>query len=472
MRKEEKWAQHIIAAVALPVLIVLFTACATTGNISAPGKFKYRIIENGNNQSITITGYDGEASIMIIPETIKGIPVTRIGEEAFGRNKRYKLTGVILPQNLLHIGRNAFSQNNITSLEIPENVITIDNSAFGYNKLTSITIPNSVKTIGGWAFAENQLTSVTISSSVVSIGESAFISNRLTSLNIPESVTTIGNYAFARNQLTSVTIPASVKTIEYSAFRDNKLTSVTIPRGVTTIANEVFRKNLINSVTIPEGVRIIRERAFDENPLTSVTIPNGVTTIEYAAFGDHLDRSIDNDTIKFTPSEYGSLHPYISVYGAGTYTKDGERVLRNGQILQEPATIITDVKITGSGVVTTWEWARTYILSIDSKRPIQCKSVNLQEIIRHKNVDISKLPDILKKSTFYYGQTYVEPGMHSVEVTYFDITESSFNRTTTTRAVWSEGSVTFEHRYLFEGGLYKLTARTDGAQVIYRIEPQ
>ena len=99
-----------------------------------------------------------------IPAEIEGLPVTRIGFEAF----------------------------------------------YGCRSLISITIPEGVTSIGNDAFYDcNSLTSITITDSVTSIGDTAFYRcSSLTSITIPDSVTRIGRSAFGRcRSLTSIAIP-------------------------------------------------------------------------------------------------------------------------------------------------------------------------------------------------------------------------------------------------------------------------
>jgi hypothetical protein len=122
---------------------------------------------------------------LVIPDTIKGKPVTTIGEEAF---------------------RSCF---HLTSITIPDSVTSIGLSAFGGCKsLTSITIGESVTSIGEHAFSNcASLTSITIPDSVTSIEQGAFAGcSSLTSITIPASVTSFGDYAFVVcRSLTAVT---------------------------------------------------------------------------------------------------------------------------------------------------------------------------------------------------------------------------------------------------------------------------
>ena len=172
---------------------------------------------------IKILNYDASCgSDVVIPNTIKGYPVTVIGYEAF-------------------------SDKQLASVIIPDSVITIKYGAFKNNQLTSVTIPDSVTTINEGVFSNNQLTSVTIPDSVTTINEGVFSNNQLTNIIIPSNVTTIDNSAFSNNQLINVTfvLPSNVKSIHYGAFKINNITSVTIPDSVTYLACEAFDSTVV-----------------------------------------------------------------------------------------------------------------------------------------------------------------------------------------------------------------------------------
>ena len=74
-----------------------------------------------NNGAITITGYTGNPTVLNIPSTTNGYPVTSITNRAF------------------------FNRTTITSVTIPNSVTNIGNSAFqSCSSLTNLTLGNSV----------------------------------------------------------------------------------------------------------------------------------------------------------------------------------------------------------------------------------------------------------------------------------------------------------------------------------------
>ena len=79
------------------LLLVLLTLPAVV-----QAQFTYTI----NNGTITITGYTGSGGAVTIPNTINGLPVTSIGDEAFWYCS--SLTSVTIPNSVTSIGDDAF----------------------------------------------------------------------------------------------------------------------------------------------------------------------------------------------------------------------------------------------------------------------------------------------------------------------------------------------------------------------------
>jgi|GEM_PF-467170 len=278
-------------------------------------EFQYKTNYNEENHryEVTITNYIGSRNNVIIPYSIYGNVVTRIGDYAFSYCE--SLVSIKIPNGVVSIGKSAFSTctslvdiiipdsityilesafeccSSLTSITIPNSVTYIDSDVFsGCTSLTSITIPYSITSIGGGAFEDcTGLTSITIPDSVTSIGGGTFSGcSSLTSITIPDSVNYIGSGVFSGcTSLTSITIPDSITSIDDGAFSGCKsLASITIPDSITSIEYETFSGcTSLTSITIPNSVKRIGGSAFEGcTSLTDITIPNSVKRIGGSAF--------------------------------------------------------------------------------------------------------------------------------------------------------------------------------------------
>ena len=206
----------------------------------------YSIIDN----TAHVTGVNGlyftsvNDSVVNIPETVNGIPITIIDERAF--HSISWLKSVNIGNSVTHIGYSAFSGcTALTDCHIGNSVTHIGYSAFsGCTALTNCDIGNSVITIGDYAFYScKALTDCHIGNSVTHIGYRAFSDcTALTNCDIGNSVITIGDYAFySCKAMTDCHIGNSVTHIGYSAFSNcTAMTDCHIGNSVTHIGNYAF----------------------------------------------------------------------------------------------------------------------------------------------------------------------------------------------------------------------------------------
>jgi len=322
--------------VALLMVVVMMCACWTGAVAEDERDYQYALLDDG---TVEITGYNGKAEKLTIPNMLNGKKVTSIDNRAFYLCN--SLISIIIPDSVEKISVNPFAYcrtlksifvssehpyffaidgvlfrkadsclisypkgREYTTYNIPQGITAIESSAFYDCKfLTRVTIPDSVTSIGDCAFSLcDSLTSITIPDSVEQIGTNPFtVCSALKSISVsPEHpyFATIDGVLFRKADKALISYPAGISSSTYTipqgitAIGDSafyycdSLTSVSIPDSVTSIGDNAFYFcESLTSVTIPDSVTAIGDSAFSYcDSLTSVSIPDSVTAIGDEAF--------------------------------------------------------------------------------------------------------------------------------------------------------------------------------------------
>ena len=207
-----KKTNRLFAAIAAMMMTLALASCNEKGGTAAIEKlknaapapeadFEFRLTEDGNG--VIITRYKGKAKTLVIPATVQGLPVVRVG--GGGNSQRssllYKDDGYV------------FKNSTVREVVISEGIAVIGAGAFRFDtdhdSLTTVVLPSTLKVIGAEAFSNLK---------------------DLTTINLPESLEYIGRYAFNNAGLTSVTLPKNV-ILESGAFDCDSLAEINIPEG-------------------------------------------------------------------------------------------------------------------------------------------------------------------------------------------------------------------------------------------------
>ena len=273
--------------------------------------------------------YKGLETEVTIPSTIKGDPVTVLGEFALSplaegltqeqTEARSQLKKVTVSEGIRYIWLSAFRGcENLEELILPDGILQVfaqeeDNayqflcrvcsseqllylyacpgsfthSSFDHEPLM---IPDGVEVIGRDAFGGSKgLTRVIFPETVKHIGKNAFLDCRdLVKIEFPDTLCSIGEYAFRGcHHLTAVRIPANLQTLGAQVFAFCKnLCDVVLQDGLTTVGDSMFCYcTALREIAIPASVRTIGKDAFMfcEN-LRNVTLHEGLTKIAKNAF--------------------------------------------------------------------------------------------------------------------------------------------------------------------------------------------
>ncbi len=203
-----------------------------TKNTSASPASDFTYTTTGGS-SVTITGYIGSSSQVIIPDTINSQAVTAVGDKAFGET--HEITYLYLPASVEQIASNAFFRcDGLFEIDVSE-----DNQSFSckdgvlYNKDKTtllafpgavggeFLVPRSVTKINDYAFCYcYELTKINMYNNVTEIGDFAFAYCwSLKNLRLSDNLTLIGKEALAHNlTLASIYLPKNVIDIGENAL--------------------------------------------------------------------------------------------------------------------------------------------------------------------------------------------------------------------------------------------------------------
>ncbi len=145
-------------------------------------------------REITIRGYVGVDSNIVIPDVMYGHPVVAFEDY-------FKLWGP--------------SESDITSISLPGSIKSVPSGLFcWYDNLESVTISEGVEEIGDYLFEEcRKLTDINLPNSLSSIGEYAFFNCGADSVVLGENIEFIGDYALGYQLVGEEAVPIEGFTI-------------------------------------------------------------------------------------------------------------------------------------------------------------------------------------------------------------------------------------------------------------------
>ena len=274
------------------------------------------------NGAVTITGYTGKATDVVVPDEINGYEVTTIGHLAFsGCNN---VTAITLPNTLKEIGFCAFKGTQITYIKIPACVTELEHldyshvSAFSNcEKLETIEFSDGIKTIPEYGvsyvsslkkvilpsdlikisarafYQDYNLTEIEFPESLQEIKSGAFIGcDSLQHLDLKEGLTSIGEAAFSGcSKITSFVLPNTIKELGPSAFSGTQIEYIKIPAGIIKMGESYHAFSAfsgcekLKTIEFEEGMKVIPAAAASKiTSLKRVILPSSVTEINYRAF--------------------------------------------------------------------------------------------------------------------------------------------------------------------------------------------
>jgi len=213
-----------------------------------------------------VTGYEGNASFIIIPSLYQSLPVTSIASEAFKGNTSFSY--VLIPDSVTNIGNNAFADcTALTDVTMSSKVTVIGQNAFKNTALTEIILPDTLTSIGFAALAGTKLERITLPF----IGGSQNTATSTSSNRYLGFIFGATGYAaqfkFVPETLKTVTLSAACTEIpEYALYSCLNIEKVNIGSGVKIIGISALQGCTgIKSIFIPKTVETIPGNAYAYN---------------------------------------------------------------------------------------------------------------------------------------------------------------------------------------------------------------
>ena len=296
---------------------------------------------------IKLTGYTGQDTKLVIPDTLDGKKVTEIGDGCFSGNpwpeRVYVPEGVVkigdfgfeccshmekiyLPDSLREVGNGAFSGCGVLKLaDFSDGVTSIGGGAFmACRNMTQISLPADLQQLGKFAFAFcNDLSDVSFrGNKLKAIPERAFDScSNLEAINLPDSVTTLGKRAFYSCDMLSRINGSDLKEVGDYAFERTEVTDisgsldddVTLGFGIfarnetdkynrDSFAGNEKQTDLPGSATLTEGV-------FYGSPINGIRL-NDREDNNYKVIDGSLYTADGKTLIVYFPTELNEDYEY------------------------------------------------------------------------------------------------------------------------------------------------------------------
>ena len=242
------------------------------------------LIQEGD--SYTVTGMEGEETVVVIPAEYNGLPVTKIqGAYGTGAFARKAITSVTIPDSIEEIGQNSF--NNCSALAT-----------------VNISTASHLKKIGNNAFSGNStLREIYLPIGMTELGDSVF--NNCGAME--RFIVSEGNTAYGSPN--GHLVEKATNTLIRGANCDK------IPDGVKIIASAAFRKSTIAKLEIPASVVSIENYIIQDSAVEEIIYRGTEQDWQAIDKAKSWNMGKTDVSIKFEPKQEEVTKMYITIYG-------------------------------------------------------------------------------------------------------------------------------------------------------------
>ena len=250
-----------------------------------------------------ITGYREYHAYVEIPETIGGVPVKSVAENAFRSD--YSVYGIVFPEGLERIDAGAFAYaSSLAYVKFPTTLKTIGDDAFFSAQIGRIDWSEGLEEIGARAFQYDKSAILSLPETVKTIGESAFEGSWCQELYLGGNVESIGSRAFSGTPLNYLVFDLYAPIdIAPDAFVETDVADLDLPWDCSFENRDAYAELLKDQcpdctvwINNPHSAGVAE---FPVNETEITTIEDGVWTVYNGSQAD-LTVWTDYDEIKVT----------------------------------------------------------------------------------------------------------------------------------------------------------------------------
>ena len=257
---------------------------------NAPGKAEIRT-EKGYMEfalyedHAVLQSYLGTDEEVEVPESVQSLPITEIGNGAFGKlvlfteNSYIPVRRIVLPDTVARIGSAAFNAcRELTEIILPKQLLFIGSRAFaGCSALKEITLPDSLKSLSAYAFSESGIRRITLPEGIEYIGRGVFACSaglEEIALSDGNSFYTVRDGVLYTKDLTeAIACPAAMTG------------QLVLPSETVKILSDCFSYTELSEIVLPEGLSEIGNYGFyGAKRLTAPVLPDSLLSIGKYAF--------------------------------------------------------------------------------------------------------------------------------------------------------------------------------------------
>lgn len=247
-----------------------------------PDTLAFMLLDDGSYAVTGIGTYDD--SLLVIPASWQGKPVTRIADNAFSECQ--VITEVTVPDSVTSVGAAAFANCRLlTRVTLSDSVCEIGVGAFALcEKLSEITLPSGILSIPQYAFSAcGSLERIELPDGVCEIGDFAFaMCTALVEMPSTDALKTIGEGAFSECGFETLVFPDSLRKIGKNAFGGcASLVSVTLNQGLAEICENAFFECYRLAEVINHSALMIEKKSASQGAvaLYASVVHTGKTTL-------------------------------------------------------------------------------------------------------------------------------------------------------------------------------------------------